>query len=75
MGRNAAINLAPLLGIAIAHEIGHLLLPDNSHSQTGLMRAKWGKADFWLAQRSQLFFTAEQGELIRSRMASGSGKW
>jgi len=32
------------------------------------MRAKWAKADFWRAQRSLLFFTAEQGELIRSRM-------
>lgn len=64
------LNLEKVLGIAMAHEIGHLLLPDHAHSQTGLMRAKWAKADLRLAQRSRLFFTAKQGELIRSRMAS-----
>ncbi len=63
------LNLGQVLGIAMAHEIGHLLLPDKAHSQTGLMRAKWAKADLQLAQRGQLFFTAKQGELIRSRMA------
>ena len=32
-----------LLGHVIAHEIGHLLLRNNSHSRTGLMRAGWDK--------------------------------
>lgn len=63
------LNLAPVLGIAMAHEIGHLLLPYNVHSLTGLMRRNWTKADLRLAQRSQLFFTAAQGELIRSGIA------
>ena len=63
-------NLAPVLAIAIAHEVGHLLLPYNSHSMTGLMRAKWTKEDLQLAQRGLLFFTAEQAELIRSRVAA-----
>ena len=63
------LNLAPVLGIAMAHEIGHLLLPQKAHSQTGLMRSSWTKADLRLAQRSQLFFTARHGELIRSRLS------
>lgn len=63
-------NLAPVLAIAMAHEVGHLLLPYSSHSMTGLMRAKWTKADLQLAQRGLLFFTAEQAKLIRSRMAA-----
>ena len=62
-------HLGPVLGAAMAHEIGHLLL-DNAHSQTGLMRAHWTKADLQLVQRSELFFTAEQGELIRNRITN-----
>ena len=64
----SGVHLAPVLGAAMAHEIGHLLL-DSAHSETGLMRADWTKADLQLIQRSELFFTAEQGALIRSRMA------
>jgi hypothetical protein len=33
------------------------------------MRADWTKEDLQLIQRSELFFTAEQGALIRSRTA------
>jgi hypothetical protein len=62
------VHLAPALGAAMAHEIGHLLL-DNAHAETGLMRADWTKEDLQLIQRSELFFTAEQGALIRSRTA------
>jgi hypothetical protein len=62
------VTLAPVLGAAMAHEIGHLLL-DNAHSEAGLMRADWTKADLQLIQRSELFFTVEQGALIRSRTA------
>jgi len=59
---------ARVLAIAIAHEIGHLLLPYNTHSPTGLMRADWTNADLQRAQRRLIFFTAEQGRLLRSRI-------
>jgi hypothetical protein len=65
------VHLAPVLGAAMAHEIGHLLL-DNAHSQAGLMRADWTKEDLQLIQRSELFFTAKQAALIRSQVA---GLW
>ncbi|MGH2399573.1 MAG: hypothetical protein ACRDF6_06980 [bacterium] len=57
------------LAIAMAHEIGHLLLPHNAHSPIGLMRAEWTTADLKLAQRSRLLFTAAQAELLRSRIS------
>jgi hypothetical protein len=57
---------AQVLAIAIAHEIGHLLLPPNAHSETGLMRADWTETD--LAENRLLFFSAEQRELLRSRI-------
>jgi hypothetical protein len=64
------LHRALVLGVAIAHEIGHLLLPDNTHSETGLMRADWTTADLQLAQRGRLLFTAEEGELLRTLVAA-----
>jgi hypothetical protein len=64
------LDSARVLAIAIAHEIGHLLLPFNTHSQTGVMRADWTKADLHLAQRSLTFFTPEQGTLLRRHIAA-----
>jgi hypothetical protein len=36
---------ARLLGRAMAHEIGHLLLGTTGHSRAGLMRARWSDLD------------------------------
>ena len=52
--------IGEVLGAAIAHELGHLLLPHNSHSQTGLMRPEWNQRDFRSGQRGDLVFTADQ---------------
>jgi hypothetical protein len=57
-----------MLGTVIAHEVGHLLFLPRSHSTTGLMRGKWNHVDFQSAQNGALFFTTEQGKLIRIRL-------
>jgi hypothetical protein len=62
-------NKAVVLGVAMAHEVGHLLL-FNAHSKTGLMRPDWNQADFRNAAQGQLLFTAEQGTQIRTGMAN-----
>jgi hypothetical protein len=54
------------LGHFMAHELGHLLLPQYSHSSKGLMRAQWNRDDLERAQHGQLGFTPEQASLIRS---------
>jgi len=54
-----------LLGYAIAHEVGHLLLPPNSHSPSGVMRAN---LDLQRAAAKKLRFTREQGELILEKL-------
>ena len=59
---------ASLLGVVIAHELGHLLLPYGSHSPRGLMEGEWDNRQFLLAQAKLLRFTAQQGELIRARL-------
>ena len=54
-----------LLGHAIAHELGHLLLGDTQHSAAGLMRAD---LDVRLAEQGRLLFTEEQAQTIRARL-------
>jgi hypothetical protein len=54
-----------VLAIAIAHEIGHMFLPDGSHAKNGLMRAHWDNIDFGLASAGLLFFSGETGNLIQ----------
>ena len=57
-----------LLGVAMAHEIGHLLLPFGSHSPSGLMQGDWDNRQFLLARAGLLRFTAQQAELIRAHL-------
>jgi hypothetical protein len=52
----------------MAHEMGHLLLPANSHSQGGVMRADWDSEHLLRMVKGVLQFTPEQGELIRSHV-------
>ena len=61
-----------VLAHAMAHEIGHLLLP-HGHSASGLMRANWDDADLRRALHRQLNFTPQQAESIRVRLLTLSG--
>jgi hypothetical protein len=63
-----------ILGIAIAHEIGHLLLGPDGHSARGIMRAKWGRRDLQEAARGQQLFTSKQGERIRAEVRARMGQ-
>jgi hypothetical protein len=68
-------NRAQILAHAIAHEIGHLMLPfdpDSLHSPTGIMRAGWDKKDLQSLSRGHLKFTPKQGELIRTEVVRRS---
>jgi hypothetical protein len=62
------IEVPSILGLAMAHEIGHLLLPAESHSPGGIMQATWGHDALHSFRRERLDFTAEQAELIRSAL-------
>ena len=64
--RRYRVNRGVMLGYVIAHELGHLLLPPNSHSAAGVMR---GMIDLQLASERQLRFTPEQGAVILGRLA------
>jgi hypothetical protein len=60
-----------LMSLVIAHEIGHLLLPYGSHSETGVMRSRWEVRELRSLDVRQLGFTPYQAQQIRRR-ASGT---
>lgn len=68
----SAQRVAPalVLGTAVAHEIGHVLLGRRGHSAEGLMRASW-KADDWRrATLGLLLFSPAEGETIRKAISA-----
>lgn len=61
-----------ILGHAIVHEIGHLLLNLESHSDTGVMRATWDLKQLQDACYGYLVFTPPQAEAIRLEVTKRS---
>jgi hypothetical protein len=55
-----------ILGAVMAHELGHLLLPFDAHSEVGVMRPMLNHDDFRQADLGQLLFTAGQAAQIQS---------
>jgi hypothetical protein len=67
----AAISLecdpAELLGAAIAHEVGHLLLGP-AHSEAGVMGAHFGSREVELVGHGELFFDDNQAARMRENV-------
>jgi hypothetical protein len=59
------VSMGVLLGAAIAHELGHLLMPHAPHSAWGVMRASWSEADCQLAARGNLTFLPAEANMLR----------
>jgi hypothetical protein len=66
VGGRAMPNIGNLLGAAMAHEIGHVLLGSNEHSIQGIMKATWGPAEFQLLACKRLQFTPQESAGIRA---------
>jgi hypothetical protein len=64
-----APSFADLLGLAMAHELGHLLLRSASHSVTGMMRARWTEKGLRDDQRGYFRFTSGEAESIRQEVS------
>ena len=61
------LHTGKLLGLVVAHEVGHLLLGRNSHSADGVMAAVWQVSEMRRATQGNLFFSREQADQIRVR--------
>jgi hypothetical protein len=59
------VSTSLVLACAIAHELGHLLLPVREHAPAGLMRACWSREEFHRAEQGRLTFLP--GEVARIR--------
>jgi hypothetical protein len=66
-------NFADLLGLAIAHELGHLLLRSASHSVAGIMRARWTEKGLSADDRGYLRFTYGEAESMRREVRRRMG--
>jgi hypothetical protein len=58
--------LATVLGTAIAHEIGHVLLRSSTHSLAGVMSPKLDHRLLHMALSGALMFTASQSAQLRA---------
>ena len=63
-----------LLGHVIAHEIGHLLLPPNSHSLKGLMAGHMDQRQALRATKGALWFSAKEAETIRAGLTARNSR-
>jgi len=57
-----------ILGHAVAHELGHLLLPDDAHSPNGIMRDEWNFRLSEEAAAGRLLFSENQTKVIREEL-------
>jgi hypothetical protein len=72
VARARHLDVATLLAYAMAHEIGHLLLPAPSHAVSGIMNGDWDGRDFRDMAADSLRFAPAQATAIRARAAASS---
>ena len=72
IARGSGVDFATLLGRAIAHEIGHLLLGHSQHSRDGLMRAIWSQDEIRGIRTAGWQFSAAEGVQMRQGLAARS---
>lgn len=68
LGKAAASDVATLLGYAIAHELGHLLLGTTAHGTRGLMRPVWSRDEIRRGHAADWMFTEREAKAIRARL-------
>lgn len=61
-----------LMGYAMAHEIGHLLLGEK-HAASGLMRAAWSKGEYREMAQRWLGFNVAERQALRDALTANDG--
>jgi hypothetical protein len=68
LAANCDIDFGTLLGRAVAHEIGHLLLGTPEHADRGLMQALWSRESIRGSADAQWLFNAREGRGMRDAL-------
>jgi hypothetical protein len=68
LARSSRTRTDLLLGRAMAHEIGHLLLGTTEHASTGLMRAVWSTATLKSSDAGDWIFTPVDAQSMRDTL-------
>jgi hypothetical protein len=68
LARSGSAPRSVVLGHAMAHELGHLLLKTGAHTATGIMRAVWQPEEVREAARSALNFSGHQAKQMRAEV-------
>jgi hypothetical protein len=68
VARGAGIDPPPLLGLAIGHELGHLLLSTDAHAAIGLMRARWSQAELRRTRPADWQFLTADARVIQDEV-------
>jgi hypothetical protein len=66
LSASTSVGVEDLLGLAVAHEIGHLLFGTNEHANYGLMRAQWRLRDLEAKAWNEFEFTKDQVKRLRA---------
>lgn len=64
---------ADVLGLAMAHEIGHLLLRTGNHSTTGMMEPRYLQKDLASAERGSLLFSQKESKAMQDEVRRRTG--
>ena len=67
MAELAGVDACALLGRAIAHELGHLLMATGAHGSNGLMRPVWSQSEIRRRQIDDWIFRPREIAAIKAR--------
>jgi hypothetical protein len=70
LAAQAGVDDGELLGRAMAHEIGHMLIGTSSHARFGLMRAVWASGELRRDMPLDWMFSSKEGSELRRRLTA-----
>ncbi len=68
LAQGERVSAGRILGHAMAHEIGHMLLNSSSHARVGVMQAEWRGPQMKYLREGRLLFTTEQARQLRAEV-------
>jgi len=69
IARRTHVDLERVLGVGVAHELGHLLLGEGAHFPSGIMKILWQGNEMRSGLNWNMWFTPQQSKRIRANLA------